>query len=538
MSEQINPYILFLELDTAPQKPTYYELLGVQQGEQDEEIIAAGCEDALAKVRRFKPGANARLWASILDEISLARATLTDPEQRQDYDQQLEAGELPEALELVELLGPVECVAACVSSANAEETTESPQSLADQLVPSHLAAGHDVPQAAAIEPVATPVAVPVSTSPQIPVAAEVPHSVSAAPAVEQSGGHPLTESAVGAGLSLEHGVTPKAGRKRSRRKRSSQNRTPLPLIVISGLIVAGGAYALFLAGGGNTEVATRDKEKGRQQAPTTLINRDVPGSNGKSESGENSEQENGNNDEPMRRDPGTGENTLKPLPPDFGKPEPEKPEMEKPEPEKPEPEKPEPEKPEEPEPEKPAAKPLTAQEKAQLKDALSTARLALAERNMDIVTEQFTIATPLARTEAATEALNRLKLMNELVTQFQRMASQAMDSYQSGSEINVGSSTKAVVVEVSLTELTIKAAGMVQTHPRNKLSVGLAMGIADTNFADDVMKPYLKAAYLVTLKTERYHKRAREFWQSGNSASAKIDSEAFDDFLADQYDFE
>ena len=44
MSEQINPYLVFLELETAPKKPTYYELLAVEQDEQDESVISKGCE--------------------------------------------------------------------------------------------------------------------------------------------------------------------------------------------------------------------------------------------------------------------------------------------------------------------------------------------------------------------------------------------------------------------------------------------------------------------------------------------------------------
>ena len=92
MSEQINPYNLFLGLDTAPKKPNYYQLLGLAQDERDEATIARGCEESLAKVRGFKPGANARIWLAILDEISAAKATLTDFELRRAYDQQLAAG--------------------------------------------------------------------------------------------------------------------------------------------------------------------------------------------------------------------------------------------------------------------------------------------------------------------------------------------------------------------------------------------------------------------------------------------------------------
>ena len=203
------------------------------------------------------------------------------------------------------------------------------------------------------------------------------------------------------------------------------------------------------------------------------------------------------------------------------------------------PQSPEPE-PEDPEPEDPEPKPepLTSEEKAKLKEILTLARVALAERNLEITAEQLAAASAIAREGEAASSYQRLKLMHELVHNFNRLANQAMDSYESGSEINVGSSTKAVVVEVTPDELTIKAAGVLRSHPRNKLSVGLAMGIADTNFNDPVMVPFLKAAYLVTLNSDRYVKRAREIWQSGNYAGAKIPADAFEDFLSDNYEFE
>ena len=161
---------------------------------------------------------------------------------------------------------------------------------------------------------------------------------------------------------------------------------------------------------------------------------------------------------PMPKDPGTGVNPLSPLQKDFGEPE-EGPHVgrdarsrsESPEPE--------------PEPPEPKPEPLTAEEKAKLREVLTLARLALAERNLDITAEQLAVASTIAREGEAASAYQRLKLMHELVHNFNRLASEAMDSYESGSEINVGSSTKAVVVEVTPDELTVKVAGVVRAFP-------------------------------------------------------------------------
>ncbi len=540
MTEQFNPYKQYLELHTAPKKPTYYELLGVTSDETDEAAIAAGCDDALAKVRGFKPGQNARTWAAILDEISEARAVLTDSDRREAYDKELASGVLPEALELVDLLGPIESVkvadvqeGSTPSSEGDHDTAPAEQSLAEQLVPSHLAAGATVtPQVT--QPIATPVATPVvPNTPSIPVADEVPLSVSAA---APTGGIEIPGSksvAGGSSFSLDESPSIGAARVTRSRKRKPSSGFPMPLVAITCLLLGGVVIALVVSNSGGPEVALEDPNN------TPLSNTSNDRGNENTEVAERAEEGDPEQDpetpqeKPMPRDPDTGPNPLKPLPEDFGKPEPE--EVPKPE-EMPEtnPEPPEPE------PEDPESKPepLTPEEKAKLKEMLTLARVALAERNLDITVEQLAAASTIAREGEAATAYQRLKLMHELVHNFNRLANQAMDSYESGSEINVGSSTKAVVVEVTPEELTIKAAGVVRTHPRNKLSVGLAMGIADTNFNDSVMVPFLKAAYLITLKSDRYVKQAREMWQSGNHAGAKVPEGAFEEFLSDKYEFE
>lgn len=525
MSEQINPYKLFLDLDTAPKKPNYYQLLGLSQDERDETAVARGCEKALAKVRGFKPGANAQIWLAILDEISNARVTLTDVELRRAYDQQLAAGAQPEALELVVLNGPIDAVASAnlASEDIPEESPGRSQSLADQLVPSHLGSGNPPPIPPA-EPIVDPATAPLLASAQIPVAAEVPMTVGTVQSVEPGVGSAAVPDNQESGFSLDSGRRSRSSRRHSKR-RANQNRFPLPLLVISMFAIVGGAIAIFALNGGNTKVANVDKTaktKGVQKTPDRM--KIKPEDSPVSET--DPERKEPEMPEPVPRDPDTGENPLNPLPPVFGKPV------------KPKEPKPVENAPPKPEADPPAAEPLTATEKAKLKESLSMARTALAERNLDIVIEQLTIATPLARTKEAAAATRRLKIMLELVTQFNRLSNEAMDSYKTGSEINVGTSTKAVVVEVSSTKLTIKAAGVTRSYPRDRLSTGVAMGIAQTNFNDPVMTPFMKAAYLVTLKGDRYQKQAREFWQSGNSRSAKIDADTFDGFVADRYEFE
>ncbi|MGC6452183.1 MAG: hypothetical protein ACON5G_16950 [Pirellulaceae bacterium] len=539
MTEQFNPYLQYLGLNTAPKKQTYYELLGVSPDETDEAAIAAGRDDALSKVRGFKPGQNARTWAAILDEISEAFAVLTISERRDAYDKELASGVLPQVLELFDLLGPIESVKvtdlhkeSTPLSDGGENTVPIEQSLAEQLVPSHLGAGATVPLQVT-QPIAAPVATPVvPNTPSIPIAEEVPLAVHAG---VPTGGIEVPDSKLGNGgstFSLDNSSSSGKSRARRRRKQTKvHSGFPMPLVAIMCLLLVGIVVTLVVTNSGGPEVALKSANN------TPLSNTSNDRGNENVEVAERPEKIEPEQDpespqrKPMPKDPGTGVNPLSPLPKDFGEPEeaPMSEEMPEVAPESPEPE------PESPEP-KP--EPLTAEEKAKLREVLTLARLALAERNLDITAEQLAVASTIAREGEASSAYQRLKLMHELVHNFNRLASEAMDSYESGSEINVGSSTKAVVVEVTPDELTVKVAGVVRSAPRNKLSVGLAMGIADTNFNDPLMVPFLKAAYLVTLKSDRYVKQAREMWQSGNYAGAKIPADAFEDFLSDNYEFE
>src|SRR5687768_10680796 len=86
MAETFNPYHRWLGLAEGQTTPTYYEVLGVPRSEHHADRIAQAADRAMTKVRSFRPGPQAALWAKLLDEIQQARTTLLDSQLRAEYD--------------------------------------------------------------------------------------------------------------------------------------------------------------------------------------------------------------------------------------------------------------------------------------------------------------------------------------------------------------------------------------------------------------------------------------------------------------------
>jgi len=66
--------------------PDYYELLAIDPAETDVARIALAAEQAMRKVRSFRPGPHAQVWSRLLDEIRAARDCLSNPALKADYD--------------------------------------------------------------------------------------------------------------------------------------------------------------------------------------------------------------------------------------------------------------------------------------------------------------------------------------------------------------------------------------------------------------------------------------------------------------------
>ncbi|MEO2022428.1 MAG: hypothetical protein ABGX05_11460, partial [Pirellulaceae bacterium] len=121
MSEAFHPLREWLGIASPPEQPNYYQLLSLDPSETSFEAIKIAADRALAQVRSHRPGAHARQWAQLLDELTAAKQCLTDPEQRTAYDTALSSGTPP----------------AAPTPAAATETTTSPTHppVSDDLLP-------------------------------------------------------------------------------------------------------------------------------------------------------------------------------------------------------------------------------------------------------------------------------------------------------------------------------------------------------------------------------------------------------------------
>jgi hypothetical protein len=84
--EGFDPYHRWLGVSPGRRPPTHYQLLGISPEEEDLEVIHAAALRQSAYVRNFQSGPHADLAARVLSELAEARAALTDPARRKEYD--------------------------------------------------------------------------------------------------------------------------------------------------------------------------------------------------------------------------------------------------------------------------------------------------------------------------------------------------------------------------------------------------------------------------------------------------------------------
>jgi hypothetical protein len=86
-----DPYHRWLAIPKDQRPPTHYQLLGLELGESDLEVIEQAAIRQSTHLRAYQTGPHAALCTRILGEIALAGRLLADPARRKAYDQQLAA---------------------------------------------------------------------------------------------------------------------------------------------------------------------------------------------------------------------------------------------------------------------------------------------------------------------------------------------------------------------------------------------------------------------------------------------------------------
>ena len=483
-----NPYEQWLEIRYDGTVPSYYEMIGVATDEVDLAVIEAAADRALARVRACLPGAQAASWTQLLDQLNDAKACLTDSAARVTYDQLLVDGAVPHK-DLAQPATDIDSVDGS-SVLPAVPVSPLPQPIeAGQLDAAVIGMVEDDPFAPshlATDSTPLPVGREVATHDAPVASADLPFAT----------GAESTADTIAAG-------------------RSDSQRNLLIMVAGSVFLIGALSITYYLAGNRNNEVA----RKGNQR-PSTVKKED-----------------------PVRQN-------ARPTPPPVPRPTPQpvpRPTPEPVDPPQPPPPLPMPTPP--PTPPKPTpipvpptpdpeSKPLTAPEKAQLAAAFKMVRTALSERNFSVAAEQMKIADGLARTPEFEAMYLRLNLLVKYTMSFDRLLKKSLSEMQAGTELKIGTSTLAAVVEVTEERITLKVAGVLKRYPVEEMSKGLVLGIAQTKF--DMQRSGSVMAvgtYLATRKgsTDADRQKARDLWQQAVGMGSQIGDLA--EVLNDTYDF-
>jgi hypothetical protein len=91
MSDEFDPYHLWLGIPRQEQPPNHYRLLGLRPFEDNHEVISYALDQRSAHLRSFQTGRRGVQSQRLLNEVAAAGVCLLDPIKRAAYDQHLRA---------------------------------------------------------------------------------------------------------------------------------------------------------------------------------------------------------------------------------------------------------------------------------------------------------------------------------------------------------------------------------------------------------------------------------------------------------------
>ncbi len=95
MPDRFDPYHRWLGISPKDQPPTHYRLLGIDEYENDPDVIEHAADQRMVYVRTFQTGEHSVLSQKLLNEIGAARVCLLDPAKKAQYDQSLRSKTSP-----------------------------------------------------------------------------------------------------------------------------------------------------------------------------------------------------------------------------------------------------------------------------------------------------------------------------------------------------------------------------------------------------------------------------------------------------------
>jgi hypothetical protein len=98
-SREFDPYHEWLEIPPEDQPPTHYRLLGLEDFEEDMDVIDAASKKRTAFLHQIASGPNRKAVQRLLSEVATARRTLLSEKAKAAYDQDLQSPPEPELAE-------------------------------------------------------------------------------------------------------------------------------------------------------------------------------------------------------------------------------------------------------------------------------------------------------------------------------------------------------------------------------------------------------------------------------------------------------
>ena len=152
--------------------------------------------------------------------------------------------------------------------------------------------------------------------------------------------------------------------------------------------------------------------------------------------------------------------------------------------------------------------------------AVTEARTAMSQRNMQAARSLVSAAVNHAQTSAEKTEATRLKAILTYLVQFWDMVRGGMANFEIAEEIAI-KDTRVIVVDASANELTIRSEGVNQKYRLQSLPGALAMAIVEQKIPSSTSRNVACGAFLA-MDQEGDRKQARRLWKAAMSAGADI----------------